>query len=66
MWVNINANVNFQFGLLQLQIMKTPEGENVLNQLIEDKCLIPKNGKAFLKRCTDILIEVSLEQGEKK
>ena len=66
MWVNIDTTVNFQFGLLQLQIMKTPESENVLNQLIEDKCLISKNGKAFLKICTDILIEVSLKRGEKK
>ena len=66
MWVNIDTTVNFQFGLLQLQIMKISEGEMVLNQLIEDKFLISKNRKAFLKICTDILIEVSLERGEKK
>ena len=46
--------------------MKTPEGENVLKQLIEDKFLVTKNRKVFVKVCTDILIEVLLERGEKK
>ena len=37
MWVNIDATVNFQFGRLHPQIMKTPEGENVRNQHSKDK-----------------------------
>ena len=66
MLVNIDATVNFQFGRLHPQVMKSPEGENVLNQLSKHKFLISKNRKAFVKICTDILIQVLLEWEEKK
>ena len=62
MLVNIEANVNFQFGLLQPLIIKTSEGENVLNQLSKDKFFIPKNRKVFVKVCIDVLIKVLLNR----
>ena len=56
----------FQFEQLDQHIIEYPDGEVIIQQLNEDKYLIPKNRKAFVKICTEILVKVSVEGQEKK